>query len=80
MALDTVSAQDVTPQTRPPVEIYVNLRPGANLVRLRVDSAQQVAEADEANNAPSLTVNVKGTCGGAAATGGRPRQPATPAR
>jgi hypothetical protein len=61
-------------------EIYVNLRPGANLVRLRVDSAQQVAEADEANNAPSLTVNVKGTCGGAAATGGRPRQPATPAR
>jgi hypothetical protein len=60
-------------------EIYVNLRPGANVLRLRVDSQQQVSEADESNNAPALTVNVKGSCGGAAA-GGRLRQPATPGR
>jgi len=60
-------------------EVYVNLRPGANPVRLRIDSAQQVAEADENNNAPALTVNVKGSCGGGA-SGGRLRQPATPAR
>ena len=56
-------------------EVYVNLKPGASVVRLRVDSAQQVAEADEGNNAPALTVNVKGSCGGRAAPGGRLRQP-----
>lgn len=53
-------------------EIYVNLHPGANALRLRIDSQQQVAEADESNNAPTLTVNVKGSCGGA--PGGRQRQ------
>jgi hypothetical protein len=60
-------------------EIYVNLRPGANVLRLRVDSQQQVAEADEGNNAPTLAVNVKGSCGGTA-SGGRLRQSAAPAR
>jgi hypothetical protein len=59
-------------------EVYVNQRPGANVLRLRVDSQQQVAEADEGNNAPSLTVNVKGTCGGA--SGGRLRQAPAPSR
>lgn len=60
-------------------EIYVNMRPGANALHLRIDSQQQVAEADEANNAPTLTVNVKGGCGGGA-TGGRLRQAPAPSR
>lgn len=59
-------------------EVYVNLRPGANVLRLRVDSQQQVAESDEGNNAPSLTVNVKGSCGGT--PGGRLRQAPAPSR
>ena len=48
------------------------LTPDANVLRLRVDSQQQVAESDEGNNAPTLTVNVRGSCGGA--PGGRLRQ------
>jgi hypothetical protein len=59
-------------------EVYLNLRPGANVLRLRVDSQQQVAEADESNNAPALTVNVKGSCGGT--QGGRLRQAPAPSR
>lgn len=59
-------------------EVYVNLRPGANVLRLRVDSQQQVAESDEGNNAPALTVNVKGSCGGASAS--RLRQAPAPSR
>jgi subtilase family serine protease len=38
-------------------EVYVNLHPGANVLRLRIDSAQRVAESNESNNAATLTVN-----------------------
>lgn len=43
---------------------YAYLRPGTNLLSLTVDSAQQVAEGDEGNNALSVTVTVNGSCGG----------------
>jgi hypothetical protein len=48
-------------------EIYVYLRPGANVVRLDVDSARQVPEGNENNNVLTLNVNVDGSCGGRAA-------------
>jgi hypothetical protein len=48
--------------------MYAYLRPGANVVRLNVDSAQQVAEGDEGNNELAVTVNVSGFCGGLSAS------------
>jgi hypothetical protein len=44
-------------------DMYAYLRPGANVVRLSVDSAQQVAEGNEGNNVLAVTVNVNGSCG-----------------
>jgi hypothetical protein len=40
------------------------LRPGVNKLRLKLDSLEQVAEANENNNVYALVVTVSGLCGG----------------
>ena len=44
-------------------DLYANLRPGLNTLRLSVDSTNQAAEAGEDNNVLAVTVTVEGTCG-----------------
>jgi hypothetical protein len=43
-------------------DLYAYLRPGANSLRLSIDSRNEVREGNEDNNVLALTLTVEGTC------------------